>query len=130
MKTDEIVDPEDLNPFVAALPARIGKMEQFEMLRVLPRWDERERLLPHVERRHRVLRLLDYMEPLNQQLDLVERFDMAIRQTGVSVKNLSGEHAMADHPMAQAEISKYIDHRKGNRKSLGYSPENKLRVAV
>lgn len=80
MKTDEIVDPEDLNPFVAALPARIGKMEQFEMLRVLPRWDERERLLPHVERRHRVLRLLDYMEPLNQQLDLVERFDMAIRQ--------------------------------------------------
>jgi hypothetical protein len=77
MNTD---DPEDDNPFVKRLPAKIGKAEQFRLLRKLPLWSEQERALPHVERRHRVLRLLDYMDPLNQQLDLVERFDMAIRQ--------------------------------------------------
>ncbi|MHB8886648.1 MAG: ATP-binding protein [Methylovirgula sp.] len=75
-----IEDPEDLNPFVHRLPPRIGKPQQFRLLRRLPLWSAEERALSHIDRRHRVLRLLDYMDPLNGQLDLVERFDMAIRQ--------------------------------------------------
>ena len=74
------IDPEDNNPFVRRLPARIGKAAQFQLLRRLPYHSDDERTLSHVDRRYRVLRLLDYMDPLNEQLDLVERFDMAMRQ--------------------------------------------------
>jgi hypothetical protein len=31
------------------------------------------------------------------------------------------------HPMATSQLGKYLDHTKGARKALGYSPENKWR---
>lgn len=54
-------------------------------------------------------------------------FDLALRQTGAPAHNLSGEHAKSMHPLSVAELGKYLDHTKGNRKDLGYSPENKFR---
>lgn len=57
-------------------------------------------------------------------------FDLALRQTGVPAFNLSGEHHKNMHPMSVTELGKYLDHCKGARKELGYSPENKARVAV
>lgn len=54
-------------------------------------------------------------------------WDWAIRQTGVPVKNLSGEHGKSMHPQALSEFGKYIDHQKGARKELAKSPENAFR---
>lgn len=51
--------------------------------------------------------------------------DMNLRQTGVPVKNLSEGAEKTMHPMAVTELGQYIDHCKGPRKVLGYSPENK-----
>lgn len=54
-------------------------------------------------------------------------FDLALKQTGVPAFNLSGEHHKSMHPMSVTELGKYLDHCKGARKDLGYSPENKFR---
>jgi hypothetical protein len=55
-------------------------------------------------------------------------FDMTIRRTGVTANNLSGEFAKTMHPMARAEIAKYVDHCKGARKVAGRSKENVYRA--
>lgn len=34
------------------------------------------------------------------------------------------------HPMAKADLGRYIDHTKGNRKAAGFSPENEFRNAA
>ena len=57
-------------------------------------------------------------------------FDLALKQTKVPAFNLSGEHAKAMHPMAVTALGKYLDHCKGERKALGFSPENKFRKAA
>lgn len=57
-------------------------------------------------------------------------FDAAMKQTGVPAFNLSGEHHKSMHPMAVTELGRYVDHTKGPRKELGYSPENKFRKAA
>lgn len=53
--------------------------------------------------------------------------DYTIRAVDVPVRNLSGEFAKDMHPMAKADIGKYVDHCKGPRKVKGFSPENKHR---
>lgn len=50
--------------------------------------------------------------------------DATIRQTGVKTRSLSGEFSKDMHPMAKADIGRYIDHCKGPRKIAGFSPEN------
>ncbi len=42
----------------------------------------------------------------------------------IKTVSLSGAFEKDMHPMAKAEIGKYIDHCKGNRKVAGRSPEN------
>lgn len=106
MSHDQIPeDDDDANPFVRALPARMDKAAQLRLLRRLPRWSKSERALRHVDRRHRVLRLLDYMDPLDRQLELVERFDMAIRQgyRGRDPSTLSFRHSLLESADAIAE---------------------------
>lgn len=51
----------------------------------------------------------------------VRKFERAGLITTVS---LSGAYEADSHPMAKAEISKYLDHCKGPRKQTGRSPEN------
>lgn len=51
--------------------------------------------------------------------------DATIKRLGVPTFNLSGEHAKAMHPMAVTELGRYIDHKKGARKAMKFSPENK-----
>lgn len=55
--------------------------------------------------------------------------DATIRVTGVHTKNLSGEYSREMHPMAAADFGRFVDHCKGARKALGYSPENEHRKA-
>lgn len=53
--------------------------------------------------------------------------DAALRVTRVKTKSLSGEFSNEMHPLARADFGRYVDHCKGRRKALGYSPENKFR---
>jgi hypothetical protein len=46
-----------------------------------------------------------------------------IKNMKLPTTSLSGVHRNKHHPMAFCEISKYLDHFKGKRKLLGYSPE-------
>lgn len=46
----------------------------------------------------------------------------------ITTKSLSGEFEGDLHPMAHADIAKYIDHCKGHRKAAGVSPENAHRA--
>lgn len=52
------------------------------------------------------------------------------REGLISIENLSGVHSSEGHPMARADIARYLDHTKGpSRKRLGVSPENDYRKA-
>jgi hypothetical protein len=51
--------------------------------------------------------------------------DATIRQMDIETFSLSGDHVKTMHPMSVTELGGYIDHCKGLRKELGYSPENK-----
>jgi len=46
------------------------------------------------------------------------------RDGRIKTHNLSGQFAKDGHPMSKVELGKYIDHCKGRRKTLGFSPEN------
>ncbi len=45
------------------------------------------------------------------------------RDQRITTDSLSGQHEKEMHPMAKTELGTYIDHLKGGRKALGYSPE-------
>ena len=42
----------------------------------------------------------------------------------IDVNSLSVGYERIEHPMARADLAKYIDHVKGERKKIGYSVEN------
>ena len=52
------------------------------------------------------------------------------RDGRIKTHNLSGAYTKDMHPMAKADIARFIDHTKGGRKSKGRSPENKFRAAA
>ena len=47
-------------------------------------------------------------------------FEMA----GNKFRNLSGKFTSDDHPFVKCELGNYFDHLKGQRKTLGFSPEH------
>jgi hypothetical protein len=53
--------------------------------------------------------------------------DATIKSTGVPTVSLSGEFEGQMHPMALADMGRFVDHCKGARKAAGVSPENKHR---
>lgn len=68
------------NPFIMALPPLLSKLKQLEALAVKPMYDAKERLYPAYLRKHCLLRLGRYFEPLERQLQLAERFGILLRQ--------------------------------------------------
>ena len=52
---------------------------------------------------------------------------MFLKDGRITTRSLSGEFERDMHPMARADIARYIDHCKGNRKADGFSPENRFR---
>lgn len=81
MNDDQAMLPEHrANPFTASLgpPHTFGR--HLEMLTHRITVDPAERRLPAHLRRYCVLRLFDYRDPLNCQVDLFERLGMVIRQ--------------------------------------------------
>lgn len=72
--------------------------------------------------------LEDRYKPLHHWTDCYV-MDAAVRIFGerITTKNLSGEQSDHAHPMAVTELGKYIDHKKGPRKAMHASPENRQR---
>jgi hypothetical protein len=68
------------NPFIESLPPLLTKHEELAALAVKPMYDAKERLYPAHLRKHCLLRLGRYFEPLERQLQLAERFGILLRQ--------------------------------------------------
>jgi hypothetical protein len=68
------------NPFIAKLPPILSMQEWVAVLRGNVIFDPRERNYPAKLRKHCVMRLLRYFEPMDRQVRLAERLDMMIRQ--------------------------------------------------
>jgi len=84
MKTNDSL-PDNLeeyanNPFIARLPPLQGKRDLVDTLAVKPLFHEKERLYPSHLRKHCLLRLGSYFEPLERQILLAERIGMLLRQ--------------------------------------------------
>ncbi|MET3465622.1 ATP-binding protein [Variovorax atrisoli] len=68
------------HPFIQMLPPIYSMQEWAARLRGQVVFDARERNFPAKLRKHCVLRLLQYFEPMERQIRLAERLDMMIRQ--------------------------------------------------
>jgi hypothetical protein len=68
------------NPFIAKLPGILSQSEWVTELRGKVEYNPHERGYPAKLRKHCVLRLLDFFEPLTRQVVLAERLDMVIRR--------------------------------------------------
>ena len=55
---------------------------------------------------------------------------LKLMRKDITTRNLSGEYGNIMHPMAKADISRFVDHCKGPRKGTGMSPENVHRAAA
>lgn len=82
MQNDELpMLPEYLdNPFIAKLSPLLSQRDMLLALASYPEFDERERSYPAQLRKHCIMRLGRYFEPLERQLQLAERFGMLLRQ--------------------------------------------------
>ena len=68
------------NPFIAKLPPLLSQRDMLLELASYPEFDERECSYPGQLRKHCIMRLGRYFEPLERQLQLAERFGMLLRQ--------------------------------------------------
>ncbi len=68
------------NPFIAKLPQLLSQRDMLMTLASYPEFDEGERSYPAQLRKHCIMRLGRYFEPLERQLQLAERFGMLLRQ--------------------------------------------------
>jgi len=70
----------ECNPFIAKLPPLLSQQEVLNNLASRPNFQERERGYPAQIRKHCIMRLGRYFEPLERQFQLAERFGMLLRQ--------------------------------------------------
>lgn len=68
------------NIFISHLPPLLSQRELLNALASRPEFHERERKFPAQLRKHCIMRLGRYFEPLERQLQLAERFGMLLRQ--------------------------------------------------
>lgn len=68
------------NPFIAELPSLLSQRELVRALASRPAFNEQERNYPTQLRKHCIMRLGRYFEPLERQVQLAERFGMLLRQ--------------------------------------------------
>lgn len=70
----------DGNPFIARLPPLQSQLELMDALAARPQFHMQERGYAASLRKHCIMRLGRYFEPLERQIQLAERFDMLLRQ--------------------------------------------------
>jgi hypothetical protein len=80
------------NPYVAALPPPRGKEEIHGLLSRPPLFHPDERRMPGHLRKHCIMRLARFNEPLTDQLTLAEKLDLVIRQGYVGRSPADGSH--------------------------------------
>ncbi|KAF0813932.1 Transposon Tn7 transposition protein TnsC [Andreprevotia sp. IGB-42] len=68
------------NPFISCLPNISSQAELIKSLACHPLIDATERNYPAELRKHCIMRLARYFEPMERQIQLAERFDMLLRQ--------------------------------------------------
>jgi len=82
----------DGNPFIARLPPLQTQAEMLVALASTPVFGEHERQYPAQLRKHCIARLSRYLEPLDRQLQLAERFAMLLRQGYVGRNPLTHDY--------------------------------------
>ncbi len=88
------------NPFIARLPGLMSQRGLLQALASRPRFDEKERGYEAHIRKHCIVRLARYFEPMARQVQLAERFGMLLRQGYVGRNPLT--HAYIAHLHAGA----------------------------
>lgn len=68
------------NPFIARLPSLQTQLQLQNSMAARPQFNVQERAYPASLRKHCIMRLGRYFEPLERQLQLAERFGMLLRQ--------------------------------------------------
>ena len=68
------------NPFIACLPPLLSQRQLSDALAARPEFHERERGYAASLRKHCIMRLGRYFEPLERQIQLADRFGMLLRQ--------------------------------------------------
>lgn len=94
------------NPLIEALPPILSKEEAFEQLSFLPLYHESERNLSNHHRYHSVLRLSRFYQPINQTLNLEQRFSGFIRYGYVNRNPLQKKHIQALHELHNKLVNK------------------------
>ncbi|AXQ50901.1 ATP-binding protein [Lysinibacillus fusiformis] len=83
------------NPLIEALPPILSKEEAFDQLSFLPMFHNSERNLSSHHRYHALLRLSRFYQPINQTLNLEQRFSGFIRYGYVNRNPLHKKHVQA-----------------------------------
>ncbi|WP_223555940.1 ATP-binding protein [Lysinibacillus sphaericus] len=102
------------NPLIEALPPILSKEEAFEQLSFLPLYHESERYLSNHHRYHSLLRLSRFYQPINQTLNLEQRFSGFIRYGYVSRNPLQKKHV---------QVLNELHSRLINKEGLGLPPD-------
>lgn len=91
METTVLTLPEyEDNPFIAKLPPLYSSRDFYQRLRVPAVFDDKERHYPPHLRRHCLMRLGRYFEPMPHHLELAQRFDTVLRQGYVGRNPVNG----------------------------------------
>ncbi|MFT9820811.1 ATP-binding protein [Lysinibacillus sp. NPDC056185] len=102
------------NPLIEALPPILSKEEAFEQLSFLPLYHENERNVSNHHRYHSLLRLSRFYQPINQTLNLEQRFSGFIRYGYVSRNPLQKKHV---------QVLNELHSRLINKEGLGLPPD-------
>lgn len=82
------------NPFISKLPRLQKTVERVKQLRQAPAFDEAEAAYPPHVRKHCVLRLTRFFEPVERQLMLADRFDLLLRQGYIGRNPLTHQYLL------------------------------------
>jgi len=93
-REQEIIDYKG-NPLIEALPPILSKEEAFDQLSFIPMFHNSERNLSSHHRYHALLRLSRFYQPINQTLNLEQRFSGFIRYGYVNRNPLHKKHVQA-----------------------------------
>lgn len=104
-REQEIMDYKG-NPLIEALPPILSKEDAFDQLSFLPMCHNTERNLSSHHRYHALLRLSKFYQPINQTLNLEQRFSGFIRYGYVNRNPLHKKHVQVLHKLHNKLITK------------------------
>jgi len=108
------------NPLIEALPPIFDLNDAFRLLSVIPDYAEEERLLPLHLRFHQILNLEDVFVPLNNTLELEQKFSRLLRRGYVGRNPKSKKHVQFLKEMHNCIV---------NKKQLSISLDNRSKAS-